>query len=237
MEWELFSSSDTSVMTIRLVIAALLGGLVGVEREYHQHPAGFRTHLLVSVGSCLIMLLAFYGFQGYMKENPDVVNFDPSRLAAYVVSGIGFLGAGTILVQGYTVRGLTTAASIWVVAGIGLTVGAGMYTAAFICTIIVILSLFLLGKINFNILNKGQNKYIFIVVDERQGRLNEIVSVLEDSDVKIKGVKTERQRGYKGNNLIEYRLLVNNLDHKSFLYITERLNKLDFVDQINMDGN
>ncbi|MDQ0255972.1 putative Mg2+ transporter-C (MgtC) family protein [Evansella vedderi] len=237
MDLDSIVASDTFIITIRLILAALLGGLVGVEREYHQHPAGFRTHLLVSLGSCLIMLLAFFGFQSYMSENPEVVNFDPSRLAAYVVSGIGFLGAGTILVQGYTVRGLTTAASIWVVAGIGLTVGAGMYTAAFITTIIVILSLFLLGKINFNFLARGKKSYIYIIAKAEKSRLNDIIRELEDVHIEVKGVRTEKQKVYNEKLTIEYRLFVNNINEELFAEISDRLQKYDFIYQIYMEGN
>ncbi|MBU9710842.1 MgtC/SapB family protein [Evansella tamaricis] len=236
MEWELITNNETFIITIRLIIAASLGGLVGVEREYHQHPAGFRTHLLVSVGSCLIMLLAFYGFQSYMAENRDVVNFDPSRLAAYVVSGIGFLGAGTILVQGYTVRGLTTAASIWVVAGIGLTVGAGMYVAATITTCIVILSLFLLGKINFSSLMKRKKHYIYLVVGEKKSRLSEIITALEEHEIDIKGIKAEKQRLYNEKAMVEYRLYVEYEDENCILNLTDKLNQYPYVYQIYFEG-
>ncbi|ADU28374.1 MgtC/SapB family protein [Evansella cellulosilytica] len=229
-------ANDTFIMTVRLVLAAILGGLVGVEREYHQHPAGFRTHLLVSVGSCLIMLLAFYGFQTYMSENENYINFDPSRLAAYVVSGIGFLGAGTILVQGYTVRGLTTAASIWVVAGIGLTVGAGLYTPAIITTVIVILSLYLLGKIDFNFLSKAQKNNIYITVDENKSTLTSIISVCEQLDIQIKAISSERQEGYKESSVIEYRLYVATVEEKTYYALVEALQNYEFVRKINIDA-
>jgi putative Mg2+ transporter-C (MgtC) family protein len=236
MEWELITESDTFIMATRLVLAAFLGGLIGVEREFHQHPAGFRTHLLVSAGSCLIMLLAFFGFQNYINENPEVVNFDPSRLAAYVVSGIGFLGAGTILVQGYTVRGLTTAASIWVVAGIGLTVGAGLYTPAIITTVLVLVSLHVLAKVNFAFLSKQKKHFISITVDEETGRLNDLIRELEMVNVKIKGIQTEKHQLYNEKPMIEYRLLVEYTDHKDIATVSDRLHKYDFVKQMTMGG-
>ncbi|SDZ62256.1 putative Mg2+ transporter-C (MgtC) family protein [Evansella caseinilytica] len=236
MDLAVITSSDTFIITIRLIIAALLGGLVGMEREYHHHPAGFRTHLLVSVGSCLIMLLAFYGFQTYISENPDVVNFDPSRLAAYVVSGIGFLGAGTILVQGYTVRGLTTAASIWVVAGIGLTVGAGMYGAAFITTFIVILSLLLLGKINFHLPMKDNKQYIVVLVEEENSKLHDIIRDIEECMVNVRSLKAEKQKVFNDKMMIEYRLLVEYEKQDNIVRVMERLQKHDFIQQIHMEG-
>ncbi|MBU9720258.1 MULTISPECIES: MgtC/SapB family protein [Bacillaceae] len=237
MEWEVITNSETFIMTIRLIIAAALGGLVGVEREFHQHPAGFRTHLLVSVGSCLIMLLAFYGFQNYISgHNPETINFDPSRLAAYVVSGIGFLGAGTILVQGYTVRGLTTAASIWVVAGIGLTVGAGMYLPAIITTIIVILSLFLLGKIDFGFLMKRKKRFIYLVVEEGKSPLSNLIKVVESYSIEVKGIKTEKQKLFNDKSMIEYRLYVEYEDKEAIIYLADHLNKDEFVHQVYLDG-
>jgi len=126
-------------ITERLAVAALLGSLVGFERERLLWAAGIRTHMLVSVGSCLLMIVSAYGFQHILLE-PHVV-LDPSRVAAQVVSGIGFLGAGAILMRGQVVRGLTTAASIWAVAAVGLAAGGGLYFAAGISTVIILVIL------------------------------------------------------------------------------------------------
>lgn len=110
---------------LRLVVAGILGAIIGLDREYRAKEAGYRTHFLVSLGSALIMIVSQYGFQDIIKESS--VTLDPSRVAAQVVSGIGFIGAGTIIFQKPIVRGLTTAAGLWATAGIGLAVGAGMY--------------------------------------------------------------------------------------------------------------
>ncbi|UCZ53340.1 MgtC/SapB family protein [Bacillus shivajii] len=236
MGWDWFVTDDIGIMTIRLVLAALLGGLVGVEREFHHHPAGFRTHMLVSVGSCLIMLLSFYGFETYMSENPEVVTFDPSRLAAYVVSGIGFLGAGTILVQGYTVRGLTTAASIWVVAGIGLTVGAGLYTAGILTTVIVILSLFFLGKINFSFLSKNNKKQVIMLVEEDISELNLVVKAFEDKKLSVSSIKGEKQKIYNDKQMIEYRLLVEYQKEEVMFNVVDQVQRFPFVREIYLDS-
>ncbi len=125
-EWELVS---------RLVVAALLGSLIGVERERVAWAAGLRTHMLVSVGACLVMIVSAFGFGGVL--GPNIV-LDPSRVAAQVVSGIGFLGAGTILLRGDIVRGLTTAASLWAVAAVGLAIGGGLYVPATAATLIML---------------------------------------------------------------------------------------------------
>jgi putative Mg2+ transporter-C (MgtC) family protein len=124
---------------IRLLLAALLGSLIGFERERLLWAAGIRTHMVVCVGACLIMIVSAFGF-GDSLTSKNVV-LDPSRVAAQVVSGIGFLGAGAILARGEIVRGLTTAASIWTVAAIGLAVGGGLYFAAGVSTTVIILIL------------------------------------------------------------------------------------------------
>ncbi|HYZ93937.1 MAG TPA: MgtC/SapB family protein [Actinomycetota bacterium] len=123
---------DTAV---RLVVAAAMGAAVGAERELHEHAAGLRTHLLVAVGSCLFTLVSAYGFEAFSGAT------DPSRVAAQIVTGIGFLGAGAILREGLTVHGLTTAASLWVVAAIGMAVALGLFWASGIAVAITIVSL------------------------------------------------------------------------------------------------
>ena len=125
-----------SVMIGRLLVAALLGGMVGFERERLLWAAGLRTHMLVCIGSCLIIIVSAYGFNDVLGEKNVVL--DPSRIAAQVVSGVGFLGAGTILFRGEAVKGLTTAASLWAVAGIGLASGSGLYVAAMAGTVIIL---------------------------------------------------------------------------------------------------
>jgi putative Mg2+ transporter-C (MgtC) family protein len=128
-----------SEMLIRLVAAAALGSLIGFERERLLWAAGIRTHMLVCVGSCLIMIVSQYGFSNILTHQNVVL--DPSRIAAQVVSGIGFLGAGAILARGEIVKGLTTAASIWTVAAVGLAVGGGLYLAASASTVIILIIL------------------------------------------------------------------------------------------------
>jgi len=127
-------------IAFRLLIAFILGGVIGFEREKKGRSAGLRTHILVSAGSCLIMLVSLYIYELYKQE----VALDPGRIAAGVVTGIGFLGAGTIIRSAQEVRGLTTAASVWLSAAIGLAVGCGFLSGAFITTIIALLTLLVL---------------------------------------------------------------------------------------------
>jgi len=126
---------------LRLALAAAFGGAVGLEREFREREAGFRTHMLVSLGSALFTIASAYGFRDFLLHGGSLVRTDPTRIAAQIVTGIGFLGAGAIIRQGLSIRGLTTAATLWVVAAIGLTTGAGYYSAAAITTLLVIVSL------------------------------------------------------------------------------------------------
>jgi len=128
---------------LRLFFSLVLSGFIGLERQVHRRTAGLRTHILVSLGSCLIMLTSLYVFDIYKNQVP----LDPARIAAGVITGIGFLGAGTIIREREGVRGLTTAASLWVVAGIGLACGCGFYKAAIFTAVLALVTLFFLRYI------------------------------------------------------------------------------------------
>lgn len=147
----------TQEFIIRITVAAVLGGLIGLDREYRAKEAGFRTHFLVALGSALFMIISAYGFQGMeelLADSNTGVRLDVSRIAAQIVTGIGFIGAGTIIFQqkGNAVRGLTTAAGLWVTAAIGMACGGGMYVLATVATLLVLAGLeafnFMLKKIN-----------------------------------------------------------------------------------------
>jgi putative Mg2+ transporter-C (MgtC) family protein len=139
---------------LRLALAAVLGGLIGVERELREREAGLRTHLLVAVGSALFTIVGAYGFHDFLSSGESVVRADPTRIAAQIVTGIGFLGAGAIIRQGFSVRGLTTAATLWVVAAVGLASGAGYYSAAVITTGLVLIALYPLRILAYRILRR-----------------------------------------------------------------------------------
>ena len=126
---------------LRLVVAAGLGGAVGLERELRDHEAGFRTHLLVALGACVFTLVSAYAWTDWTFSTREGMVFDPTRIAAQIVTGIGFLGAGAIIVRGINVRGLTTAATLWVVAAIGMAAGTGYYAVAVGATVLVLVSL------------------------------------------------------------------------------------------------
>ncbi|HDR7912908.1 MgtC/SapB family protein [Bacillus pretiosus] len=132
-------------LIIRIGVAGLLGAIIGIEREIRSKEAGLKTHFLVAVGSALIMVVSKYAFSDIMNE--EQMALDPSRIAAQVVSGVGFLGAGTIIIQKQAVKGLTTAAGLWATAGIGLAIGAGMYVVGIGATILVLIGLEIVSRI------------------------------------------------------------------------------------------
>jgi putative Mg2+ transporter-C (MgtC) family protein len=140
-------------MITRLLLTLILSGLIGLERQVHRRDAGLRTHILVALGSCLIMLTSLYVFDIYK----DQVGLDPVRIAAGVVTGIGFLGAGTIIREPDGVRGLTTAASLWVVAGIGLAVGVGFNRVAIYTTVLVLIVLHFLRYVEVPLSKEGKH--------------------------------------------------------------------------------
>jgi putative Mg2+ transporter-C (MgtC) family protein len=159
---ELVPSLSWQQVLVRLALAAALGGAVGFERELREREAGLRTHMLVSVGSALFTIVSAYGFTEFIRSGEATVRMDPTRIAAQIVTGIGFLGAGAIIRMGFSVRGLTTAASLWVVAAIGLAAGAGFWEAAVIATGLVLVLLWPLRTLAYR---------LFVQVRPEEGRL------------------------------------------------------------------
>ena len=137
-------------MMVRLLLAAALGGIIGLERETHEKAAGFRTHILVCLGACLIMLTSIHLFNIYKGMG----SLDPGRIAAQVVTGVGFLGAGTIIRSRTSIIGLTTAASLWSVAGIGLAIGSGLYIIGIFSAVLILSCLIVMSKIGDKITRK-----------------------------------------------------------------------------------
>jgi putative Mg2+ transporter-C (MgtC) family protein len=179
---------STYEIIFKLALACILGGMIGLERESLNRPAGLRTYTLVCVGSALAMIVSIDIYLQYYQT----VNADPGRIAAQVVSGIGFLGAGTIMREGASVRGLTTAAGLWVVACIGLAVGAGLYMPAIATTVLILFVL--IYFIKFEQLFTGMREYkgLVIVVEDRPGQVGTIGSILGDMGVLIKNIQLNR---------------------------------------------
>lgn len=214
--------SDTQII-IRLLLAVFLGGLVGLERELHGRVAGFRTHILVCLGSALIMLTSIHIFMLYQ----GLAITDPSRIAAGVVTGIGFLGAGTIIRFKASVRGLTTAASLWTVSGVGLAVGCGFYTASFTTVILVIASLFLLTKIEQRMVRKDWYKTVVVETKSNADQLVSIRAVLSNYKVEI------RDLGIKKTEVPENVLLEINLKLLSSKDDDQIISEIINIDGVN----
>ncbi|MCP3033246.1 MgtC/SapB family protein [Halobacillus sp. A1] len=227
MDQEYVWLENLDIFLIRLSLALLLAGMIGFERELKNHAAGFRTHILVGVSSCLMMLLSIYGFENFIEEY-DNIRFDPSRIPSYVISGIGFLGAGTIIVNGMTVRGLTTAASIWTVAGLGLVIGAGMYGVGILATFLVLLSLIFLNKIERKFMRHYYKNSYSIMVNEAY-QMNEIFEIFDRRNVAVERVEIENV----GNQTKSIFIQVNRNNHLTEIDIINEISKLDYVERIS----
>jgi putative Mg2+ transporter-C (MgtC) family protein len=219
------SYSDT---LMRLLGAAVLGSLIGFERERLLWAAGIRTHMLVCVGACLFMIVSAYGFAPAL--GPNVV-LDPSRVAAQVVSGIGFLGAGAILARGEIVKGLTTAASIWTVAAIGLAVGAGLYFAAAVSTAVILA--ILAGVKPLEELYRARNQSCRLVIETLHGALT------PDLVKKTLGVRTGQIKRFvvkpkEGANFDEITLILTRVASQEVQSIAEKIQTLPSVNQVSV---
>lgn len=184
------------IVTLRLLLAGILSGAIGFEREFHGRAAGFRTHILLCVGSTLVMLTSMHIFDVYYGKVP----VDPARIAAGVITGIGFLGAGTIMHSRSSIRGLTTAASLWVVAGIGLAVGSGLYFASILTTFLTIIALMFFGKLERSMIRKDWYRTLVIEGKEDLNQLKCIREVLDQHNIDITDYMIDRSQD--GANMI-----------------------------------
>ena len=173
---------------LRLGLAALLAGAIGVERELREQEAGLRTHMLVCVGATMFMIVGVYAWADMQLGNDIGVVVDPSRVASYVVSGIGFLGAGAIIKHGINVRGLTTAASLWVVAAIGVAVGVGMYEFSVATTVLVIVALWPLSQLKRVIQGKADEQRRLAATLEPQASVVPVLAAIEERGFAIDSV-------------------------------------------------
>jgi putative Mg2+ transporter-C (MgtC) family protein len=181
---------------VRLALAGALGGAIGAERELRERGAGLRTHMLVAVGSALFTLVSAYGWHDFTFSRASGITFDPTRIAAQIVTGIGFLGAGAIIRQGLSVRGLTTAATLWVVAAIGLASGAGYYSAAVITTGVVLVLLWPVRIIARRLFASLRAATGTLVADLRAGESGiPVLEVLEASGARVLRLEFDEEGG------------------------------------------
>lgn len=200
---------------LRLVLSIALSGLIGFERERINKPAGLRTHILVSIGATVVMLVSLSMFQTPSFHS----SVDPTRLGAQVISGIGFIGAGTIIHEGATVKGLTTAASLWAAACIGLAIGAGFYIISLAGTFLVFLTLFLLSKIEISV-SKKRLQFVTIVAINRTGQLGKIAEEIGLMKILIKNIEMDTSNEEK----VRFNFL---------LQLTTEISKEELIDNIS----
>jgi putative Mg2+ transporter-C (MgtC) family protein len=213
---------------LRLLLAAVLGSLIGFERERLLWAAGIRTHMLVCVGACLFMIVSAYGFGSVLGPN---VILDPSRVAAQVVSGIGFLGAGAILARGEIVKGLTTAASIWTVAAIGLAVGGGLYFAATISTVVILA--ILAGVKPLEELYRERNQSCRLIIEATHGALTPEL-VKKTLGVRTSQIKRLVVNSKEGTEIDEVTLILSRVASRETQSIADKLQSLPNVRQVSI---
>jgi putative Mg2+ transporter-C (MgtC) family protein len=213
---------------LRLLVAAVLGSLIGFERERLLWAAGIRTHMLVCVGACLFMIVSAYGFGPVL--GPNVV-LDPSRVAAQVVSGIGFLGAGAILARGEIVKGLTTAASIWTVAAIGLAVGGGLYFAAGVSTAVILV--ILAGVKPLEQMYRDRNQSCRLVIEATHGSLTPDL-VKQTVGVRTGQIKRFVVKPREGSDIDEVTVILSRVTSQDTQIIADKLQNLSNVSQVSI---
>jgi putative Mg2+ transporter-C (MgtC) family protein len=227
--WEI----DQLEMLLRLGLALGLGGLIGLERETSSRAAGLRTNILVCVGSALIMLLSMYGFAEFANE--PTVRLDPARLAAQVISGIGFLGAGVIIFNGISVTGLTTAATLWVVAAIGLASGAGFYYPAITATFIVLFSLLILNKVENKWIKPKSIHTIRINSLDRAGCIGEVSGLLQAHKLAIRKINVEQYLAKEDESPRVSITIVVNVKNKFLVLIIEELRRIEGITDVAVE--
>jgi putative Mg2+ transporter-C (MgtC) family protein len=224
----LFGSIEVDI-TIKLLLAALAGGLVGLEREKHGRPAGLRTNLLVAVGSCVMMIVseAFYIKYGVFDAE-STLRLDPSRVAAQIVTGIGFLGAGVILKEGATVRGLTTAASLWAVAGVGMAFGMGFFSLGAIATVLMLISLTFLKKLD-PLVKKDRFLTLTVTADNREGLLGELEGIFAGRDLEVSDISSHVDLV---NDELFYQMVLTQQEERVGHELTEAIKRLEGIRKV-----
>ena len=212
------------LVAIAILLSVLLCGIVGIEREWKGRSAGLRTHLLVGVGSCIIMIISIYGFPAVFGEKRDV-----ARLAAQIITGVGFLGAGAIIHRNDGIKGLTTAGTIWIVMAIGIACGSFNFVIAILATLVIMVVLTVFTKVEAKISNKKM--ILMVTAPTDKPVLANVLAISKEFDCTIKTLSTDLI-AKDGSNLIQFTLEVvfNSKEGKSTEFITKLSNETDAVD-------
>lgn len=219
--------ADVLDVLIKIGVSLLLSGIVGLQRQWQSKPAGLRTHILVCTGSTLITIVS-YMYVVFLPEKP--INFDPGRIAAQIISGIGFLGAGTILSTRASVRGLTTAASLWAVAGVGMAVGFGLYVPAVITTAVIFITLSFLDRVEKKFISEKGIKTVAIYSKDVPGQIGKLGTILGEQDINVKNMKMEEAESGE----IEIYFVLKIPQNVDINMTVERLLKVDGVSKVEV---
>lgn len=215
---------------LSLAMATVLAGLIGYEREYHGHSAGLRTHILVALGSALIMLLSIYGF-GEIN-----IDRDPARLAAQVITGVGFIGAGTIIQNGFDIKGLTTATTLWLAMAIGLASGAGQFLLATTGSLVGLFTLTMLR--NFESFINRKAPKIFLLVKDNQPVLKNIHESAREVRASIRNIDSQITT-FQGNKVLRITVTYGQINHATELMLVEdlkmRINPIEITTSFHID--
>jgi putative Mg2+ transporter-C (MgtC) family protein len=217
-------------MILRLVLGALLGGIIGFERYTHGRPAGFRTHIIVCVASVLIMMVSVDSHY-LTQQNPDYIRIDPSRIAAGAITGIGFLGAGVIIKTGFIVQGLTTAACLWIVSAIGLAVGVGLYLPGIIATFITMIALWFLRGIEHK-MEKQVFKQVGITTNSADKE-----KIVEETLKEAKAIVTNINYEYvRRDTTFNYTFTISVDDKEDLRGLLAKISSIDGISRISIRG-
>lgn len=216
---------STAEALLRLLIAAGLGGAIGLERELRDHEAGFRTHLLVSLGACVFTLVSAYGWTDWTFSNRSGIVYDPTRIAAQIVTGVGFLGAGAIIVRGISVRGLTTAATLWVVAAIGMAAGTGYYAVGVGAAALVLVSLGPLKLISARLVQRVRPEEAALAIQlAPNGEATNVLARIEELGGQVSHVEFGEERTID--------VVLRALRRAESARVAEQVNALDDVERV-----
>lgn len=225
-----FMGSVELDVLIKLLLAGLAGGLVGLEREKHGRPAGLRTNLLVAVGSCVMVIVSEAFFTKYAAyDAQSMLRIDPSRVAAQIVTGVGFLGAGVILKEGASVRGLTTAASLWTVSGLGMAFGMGFFSLGSIATVLVLISLNLLKKLE-PVIPKVRFLTLMVTATNRDGLLEELQAIFADRGLVVSDISSNVDLV---NDELLYQMVITQQQKRIGQELTSAIKKLEGIRKIH----
>jgi putative Mg2+ transporter-C (MgtC) family protein len=234
MDWHTFyetiNSTQITVQStvVKLFFSLLAGGVIGLNREQHKQPAGFRTHILICLGSTLLMILSIYIPQTYL----DFKNGDPGRIAAQVVTGIGFLGAGAIIRLGRSVKGLTTAASIWLISAVGLTIGAGLFVISLVTIVLALFTLVLLEHVERKLVSKLYQKTVILKFNTKRFPETEVKSILKEMKIQLYEYHITIFNIEK--EVLEFKMTVNIPEHTDISKFVESLSHLEAVKTIKI---